>query len=78
MDGGSPLVRKSKSTDRGGQANVEVITAPKLPSTADKLDGYDAVIISDVERDPLEPLVRTHESPQMWASALAIARDLAM
>jgi uncharacterized membrane protein len=55
-----------------------VITAPKLPSTADKLGGYDAVIISDVERDPLEPLVRTHKSPQMWASALAIARDLAM
>lgn len=55
-----------------------MITGPKLPSTADKLNGYDAVIISDVGRDPLEPLVRTHELPQMWASALAIARDLAI
>ena len=27
---------------------------------------------------PLEPLVRTHESPQTWASALAIVRDRAM
>jgi hypothetical protein len=34
--------------------------------------------LAEARRDLLERLVRTHESPQTWASALAIVRDRAM
>jgi len=48
--------------------NVEVVTAATLPATADKLDAYDAVIISDVDRKNLS-------EPQMQAVATYV-RDL--
>jgi Ca-activated chloride channel homolog len=47
---------------------VEVTTAAKLPATADKLDPYDAVIISDVDKHSLT-------EPQMQAVATYV-RDL--
>jgi Ca-activated chloride channel family protein len=47
---------------------VEVTTAAQLPSSAEKLDAYDAVIISDVERENLS-------EPQMQAVATYV-RDL--
>ena len=34
--------------------------------------------LAEARRDPLERLMRTHESPQTWASAFAIVRDLSM
>lgn len=34
--------------------------------------------LPEAKRDPLERLVRTHESPRTWASALALVRDRAM
>jgi Ca-activated chloride channel homolog len=47
---------------------VEVASPEKLPSTADKLDAYDAIIISDVDRKALT-------EPQMQAVATYV-RDL--
>jgi Ca-activated chloride channel homolog len=47
---------------------VEVITADKMPSTADKLDAYDCIVLSDVERRDLT-------EPQMQAVATYV-RDL--
>ena len=34
--------------------------------------------LAEAKRDSLERMVRKHESPQTWASALAIVRDRAM
>src|SRR6185295_9268281 len=48
--------------------NVEVSTAAKLPTTAEKLDRYDAILLSDVEK-------RSLSEPQMQAIATYV-RDL--
>jgi len=68
VEGYAPSARylRTALTIEGFQ--VEVVAPEKLPATADRLDAYDAVVISDVDRKDLT-------EPQMQAVATYV-RDL--
>jgi uncharacterized membrane protein/uncharacterized protein YegL len=68
VEGYAPSSRYLKNALTVEGFQVEVIPPDKLPATADKLDVYDAVIISDVDR-------RDIPDPQMQAIATYV-RDL--
>lgn len=50
VEGYAPSARYLKNALTVEGFQVEVISADKMPATADKLDAYDAVVISDVDR----------------------------
>jgi Ca-activated chloride channel homolog len=68
VEGYAPSARYLRTALNIEGFQVEVTSADKLPSTADKLDGYDAVVVSDVDRQDLT-------EPQMQAIATYV-RDL--